>query len=142
MTDLLAAIKTAFTASLSAQITGGIWLDEIPPRNAMPYCRVKQTTPGKLVYTFGTPYFEPVNLQFMILAPGNDSDGNCEALVLAEAFTNAFDNLVLTVSGIPVAAKRVQAIQVTQNSAKDASGKPVYQALCVYRFVARRYFPR
>lgn len=142
MIDLLTAIQLKFADELLDTITGGIWLDQIPPLTAFPYCRVNAVAALPLSRTFGTAYIEPTAFQFSIFAAGNNADGKCNALVLAESLASTFDNLALTVGSATLVARREAAIQMKGDPANDEQGRPVYMAWMIYNFVAHRAFPR
>ena len=93
MTELLTAIKTRFTSSLAATITGGLHLTAAPQRTAAPYC-VYDVVSGPRDQTYSNAGLALVAIDFTVWG----KTSSAATLALAESLASTYST-VLSLTG-------------------------------------------
>lgn len=93
MLALLTAIESRFaSASLPTSITGGLWLNMLPPNSVIPYAAVF-VADSPTTQLYGSNSFTEPLVDFVVRGVGANA-----SLALAEALRDAFKNQILTLS--------------------------------------------
>ncbi len=132
MTSLLAALQSRFTAAgLNSTITGGLYLNIVPPQTAMPYAVARPGySPTTQTYGSGGGYTEPP-IDFIVVGVQANT-----TLVMAEALRDAYKNQVLTLSS----GKMLNCLNIgdpfpgSQFPDRDEQGRDVWEWIVPFRY--------
>lgn len=135
MEALLKGIKAAFAASSPAveAITGGLFLNIVPPGTAMPYA-IARVVSASASQTYGTEYFSEPHVDFIVRSSTADA-----ALQNAETLLAAFLNhtLVITPGQFLNSNLVMEPIEEPGNPVKDEQENLTWGYIFTFRFTTQ-----